>query len=92
MLRFSNVYGPYSEQKGSVVAQFFRNLLRCEPIVIYGDGKQTRDFCTSRTLWKLFYWLIELNLRESVSDSFWKRNVDSKPSGRDEGNAACSQV
>ena len=43
-LRFSNVYGPYSYHKGSVVAQFFRNLLRCEPIVIYGDGEQTRDF------------------------------------------------
>jgi UDP-glucose 4-epimerase len=43
-LRFSNVYGPYSYHKGSVVAQFFRNLLRGEPIVIYGDGQQTRDF------------------------------------------------
>jgi len=43
-LRFSNVYGPYSYHKGSVVAQFFRNLLRGEPIVIYGNGEQTRDF------------------------------------------------
>ncbi len=43
-LRFSNVYGPYSYHKGSVVAQFFRNLLRGEPIVVYGDGEQTRDF------------------------------------------------
>jgi UDP-glucose 4-epimerase len=43
-LRFSNVYGPYSYHKGSVVAQFFRNLLRGERIVIYGDGEQTRDF------------------------------------------------
>ena len=43
-LRFSNVYGPHSYHKGSVVAQFFRNLLRGEPIVIYGNGEQTRDF------------------------------------------------
>src|SRR5579862_8189197 len=43
-LRFSNVYGPYSYHKGSVVAQFFRNILRGEPIVVYGDGEQTRDF------------------------------------------------
>jgi UDP-glucose 4-epimerase len=43
-LRFSNVYGPYSYHKGSVVAQFFRSLLRGEPIMIYGDGEQTRDF------------------------------------------------
>lgn len=43
-LRFSNVYGPYSYHKGSVVAQFFRNLMQGEPLVIYGDGQQTRDF------------------------------------------------
>ena len=43
-LRFSNVYGPFSYHKGSVVAQFFRNLQQDEPIVIYGDGQQTRDF------------------------------------------------
>jgi UDP-glucose 4-epimerase len=43
-LRFSNVYGPYSYHKGSVVAQFFKNLIQGEPLVIYGDGQQTRDF------------------------------------------------
>jgi UDP-glucose 4-epimerase len=43
-LRFSNVYGPFSYHKGSVVAQFFRNLMQKEPLIIYGDGKQTRDF------------------------------------------------
>jgi UDP-glucose 4-epimerase len=43
-LRFSNVYGPYSYHKGSAVAQFFRNLIHKEPITIYGDGRQTRDF------------------------------------------------
>jgi UDP-glucose 4-epimerase len=43
-LRFSNVYGPFSYHKGSVVAQFFRNLMQEEPLVIYGNGQQTRDF------------------------------------------------
>jgi UDP-glucose 4-epimerase len=43
-LRFSNVYGPYSYQKGSVVAAFFKRILAHEPLVIYGDGRQTRDF------------------------------------------------
>lgn len=43
-LRFSNVYGPLSYHKGSVIAQFFRNLLQGEPLVVYGDGSQTRDF------------------------------------------------
>ena len=43
-LRFSNVYGPHSYHKGSVVAQFIKQALRREPLVIYGDGTQTRDF------------------------------------------------
>ena len=43
-LRFSNVYGTYSHHKGSVIAQFFKHLIEGEPLVIYGDGRQTRDF------------------------------------------------
>lgn len=43
-LRFSNVYGPHSYHKGSVVAHFIKQALRRQPLVIYGDGKQTRDF------------------------------------------------
>ena len=43
-LRFTNVYGPYSYQKGSVVAAFCKRARAGEPIVIYGDGRQTRDF------------------------------------------------
>lgn len=43
-LRFSNVYGPHSYHKGSVVAHFIKQALRGEPLVIYGDGEQSRDF------------------------------------------------
>lgn len=43
-LRFTNVYGPYSYGKGSVVASFCRNAANGAPLVIYGDGSQTRDF------------------------------------------------
>jgi UDP-glucose 4-epimerase len=43
-LRFSNVYGPRSFHKGSVVAAFFKEILKGEPLVVYGDGDQTRDF------------------------------------------------
>ena len=43
-LRFSNIYGPGSLHKGSVVAHFYKRLLAGEDIVIYGDGSQTRDF------------------------------------------------
>lgn len=43
-LRFSNAYGPYSRHKTSVVSEFARRVKRGEPITIYGDGDQTRDF------------------------------------------------
>ena len=43
-LRFSNVYGPYSYHKGSVVAKFLRQILAQEELKVFGDGKQTRDF------------------------------------------------
>lgn len=43
-LRFGNVYGPGSAQKESVVAKFIKRALKDEPIEIYGDGLQTRDF------------------------------------------------
>jgi UDP-glucose 4-epimerase len=44
VLRFSNVYGPYSFKKGSVVAAFLRSAFSGRPLTIYGDGAQTRDF------------------------------------------------
>lgn len=43
-LRFGNVYGPASGHKSSVVAQFLKNALAGSPLVIHGDGSQTRDF------------------------------------------------
>jgi len=43
-LRFSNVYGPHSTYKNSVVAKFIRQALKGEDLEIFGDGAQTRDF------------------------------------------------
>ncbi len=43
-LRFANLYGPYSLHKESVVAKFFKDVLRDGSITIDGDGGQTRDF------------------------------------------------
>jgi UDP-glucose 4-epimerase len=43
-LRFSNIYGPRSFHKGSVVAHFFKRILAGEPLEVYGDGSQTRDY------------------------------------------------
>jgi UDP-glucose 4-epimerase len=44
VLRFSNVYGPNCDHKRSVVAEFLRRALQRKPLVIYGNGRQTRDF------------------------------------------------
>ena len=43
-LRFTNVYGPFSYHKGSVVASFMKRIMDGDPLVVYGDGSQTRDF------------------------------------------------
>jgi UDP-glucose 4-epimerase len=44
VLRFANVYGPYSAHKQSVIAQFLQDILAGRSITIDGDGQQTRDF------------------------------------------------
>ncbi|MHC4298897.1 MAG: NAD-dependent epimerase/dehydratase family protein [Planctomycetota bacterium] len=44
VLRFSNVYGPYSKHKKSVVHAFIQSALKGEPLTIHGDGTQARDF------------------------------------------------
>lgn len=43
-LRFSNIYGPHSGHKKSVVAAFMKNIIRNEPLTVYGDGSQQRDY------------------------------------------------
>jgi UDP-glucose 4-epimerase len=43
-LRFANVYGPFSAHKNNAVPNFIAGCLRREPIEIFGDGSQTRDF------------------------------------------------
>lgn len=43
-LRFSNVYGPRSFHKESVVAHFLKRILAGEDLVVYGDGSQIRDY------------------------------------------------
>ncbi len=47
ILRYFNVYGPYqnptSEYSG-VIAKFITAFINNKPIIIYGDGEQSRDF------------------------------------------------
>lgn len=44
VLRFANAYGPWSWHSENVVSRFIRRILRGDPIPVYGDGNQTRDF------------------------------------------------
>lgn len=46
-LRYFNVYGPRQDSKGdyaAVIPKFISMALSYNPLVIYGDGEQTRDF------------------------------------------------
>jgi UDP-glucose 4-epimerase len=54
LLRFFNVYGPRQDER-FVVSRFTDNALKNQPVVVYGDGRQTRDFtyiddCIAMTL------------------------------------------
>jgi nucleoside-diphosphate-sugar epimerase len=52
MLRYFNVYGPrqaMSDYSG-VITLFANKILRGEPVTIYGDGRQTRDFVNVRDI------------------------------------------
>jgi UDP-glucose 4-epimerase len=46
-LRFFNVFGPRQDpnsQYAAVIPNFIKRILEGDPPIIYGDGKQTRDF------------------------------------------------
>src|SRR5437899_4294465 len=46
-VRYFNVFGPYQDPRGeytAAVPAFIEKAIRDEPIAIFGDGRQTRDF------------------------------------------------
>lgn len=61
ILRNSNVYGPGSHHKGSVISAFIKNILNDKPLVIYGDGNQTRDFIHTEDLCKAILLVMQSN-------------------------------
>jgi UDP-glucose 4-epimerase len=44
ILRFSNMFGPWSDHKSSVVTTFIKAFINKEPMRINGTGRQTRNF------------------------------------------------
>lgn len=67
VLRFSNVYGPYSGVKGSVVPLFIKNILQGKPVTIYGDGQQTRDFVFAQDIARGIYLALTKDLPEQFN-------------------------
>ena len=65
-LRFSNLYGPWSIHKGSVVATFFRHLIAGKPIVLHGGGRQTRDFLHAEDLTRAIRLAVESPIVDRV--------------------------
>ena len=55
VLRFSNVYGPYSHLKTSVIANFCRNTISGLNLKVSGNGLQTRDFIFVKDLVSAIY-------------------------------------
>lgn len=54
-VRFSNVYGRYSKDKDTVISLFLNALLQDDPLIIFGDGKQTRDYVFVEDLCEAIY-------------------------------------
>ncbi|MDO9085176.1 MAG: NAD-dependent epimerase/dehydratase family protein [Anaerolineaceae bacterium] len=62
-LRYFNVFGPHQrfDAYGNVIPIFANRLLRKEPIHIFGDGEQTRDFVNVRDV-------VSANLKAAFSE------------------------
>lgn len=66
VLRFGNVYGPFSAHKNSVVAKFFKDLIAMGYLVLDGDGEQTRDFIYVGDLSEAIVRALETNISGEV--------------------------
>ena len=60
ILRLFNIYGKrQSRQYAGVITKFVDSISRDSPLVIYGDGKQTRDFVSISDVIDAFYCAIK---------------------------------
>jgi UDP-glucose 4-epimerase len=65
-LRYFNVYGPLQrfDAYGNVIPIFVFKILRGEPITVFGDGEQTRDFVNVRDV-------VQANYKSSLAKGVW---------------------
>lgn len=64
-LRYFNVFGPHQDpnsQYAAVIPNFVKQILNDQPPVIYGDGKQTRDFTYIKNV-------VQANIRAMESEA-----------------------
>jgi UDP-glucose 4-epimerase len=84
-LRFSNVYGPRSYRKGSAVAHFFKQIHDRQPITVYGDGSQVRDFVFGAELCQGILQAIDAEVSGVFQlGSVGQADDDQRTAGRDE--------
>jgi UDP-glucose 4-epimerase len=68
-VRFFNTVGPRQTGRyGMVLPRFVKSALRNEPIIIYGDGKQSRVFCHVNDAVKAI--LMIVNSSESIGEVY----------------------
>jgi UDP-glucose 4-epimerase len=68
IFRYANVYGPRQKSKGEggVVAIFIDKLKGEEPLIVYGDGEQTRDFIYVSDIVDANFLAIEKGTQETI--------------------------
>ncbi|MBI2873869.1 MAG: NAD-dependent epimerase/dehydratase family protein [Firmicutes bacterium] len=68
-LRYANVYGPRQDPLGEagVVAIFTQRLLTGEPVTIFGDGKNVRDYVYVQDVARANLAAIEANLQDDFT-------------------------
>ena len=82
-LRFSNIYGPRSFHKGSVVAHFYKRILSGEPLIVYGDGSQTRDFLYVGDLVEAIFAAVKSDAQGAYQLGQWEADHGQPAVGRD---------
>lgn len=79
-LRYSNVYGPRQDPHGEagVVAIFSTRLLKGEPLAVYGDGEQTRDYVFVKDVVSANMKVSDLTLTPDEGLDAWAFNVGTE--------------
>jgi UDP-glucose 4-epimerase len=71
-MRYANVFGPRQDPKSEagVVSIFVSRLLECQPLTVFGDGRQTRDYVFVKDV-------ARANVRASSVSSLPRTDIDA---------------